>query len=182
MPNDLVRNLLLKICTQNFHFYFFLPTHMILNFRYKRYTKWVRRLHFFYSLGLCRLAGAGKDTPIITPLMDFVRHKRATKGPRVFLLMIFDMLNTLILLFGFPLSFYMHFYECVCVCLFVCTCGDDSWCICSLCNGRGNIGPMRLKPKVTTRANRPNTSTSSIWPKSDPRHTRRDTPPAPQLR
>ncbi|WJX26143.1 NMD pathway component [Trifolium repens] len=54
-------------------------------------------------------SGAGKDTPIITPLMDFVRHKRATKGPRVFLLMIFDMLNTLILLFGFPLSFYMHF-------------------------------------------------------------------------
>jgi hypothetical protein len=52
--------------------------------------------------------------------MDFVRQKRATKGPRVFLLMSFDMLNTLILLFGFPLSFYMHFYECVCVCVSIC--------------------------------------------------------------
>jgi hypothetical protein len=51
MHNDLVRNLLLKICTQNFHFYFFLPTHMILNFRYKRFTKWVRRLHFFLFTG-----------------------------------------------------------------------------------------------------------------------------------
>ncbi|XP_045820353.1 regulator of nonsense transcripts UPF3-like isoform X3 [Trifolium pratense] len=27
-------------------------------------------------------SGAGKDIPIVTPLMDFVRQKRATKGPR----------------------------------------------------------------------------------------------------
>ncbi|KAK7284039.1 hypothetical protein RIF29_13790 [Crotalaria pallida] len=27
-------------------------------------------------------AGAAKDTPIVTPLMDFVRQKRAAKGPR----------------------------------------------------------------------------------------------------
>ncbi|KAK7328336.1 hypothetical protein VNO77_22440 [Canavalia gladiata] len=27
-------------------------------------------------------SGAGKDIPVITPLMDFVRQKRATKGPR----------------------------------------------------------------------------------------------------
>lgn len=32
------------------------------------------------------LAGAGKDAPIVTPLMDFVRQKRASKaGSRVLL-------------------------------------------------------------------------------------------------
>jgi len=37
-----------------------------------------------YLLGWHALTGAAKDTPIITPLMDFVRQKRAAKGPRVF--------------------------------------------------------------------------------------------------
>ena len=30
-------------------------------------------------------SGAAKDNPVITPLMDFVRQKRAAKGPRAFL-------------------------------------------------------------------------------------------------
>jgi len=34
-------------------------------------------------MGLPPLTGAAKDIPIITPLMDFVRQKRAAKGPRV---------------------------------------------------------------------------------------------------
>jgi len=37
-----------------------------------------------YLLGLRALPGAAKDIPISTPLMDFVRQKRAAKGPRVF--------------------------------------------------------------------------------------------------
>lgn len=43
-------------------------------------------VEYILLLDLCRLAGAGKDVPIVTPLMDFVRQKRASKGPRVFCL------------------------------------------------------------------------------------------------
>jgi len=40
------------------------------------------------------LSASGKDIPIVTPLMDFVRHKRATKGPRV--IIIFLIISSLI--------------------------------------------------------------------------------------
>lgn len=43
-------------------------------------------VEYILLLDLCHLAGAGKDVPIVTPLMDFVRQKRASKGPRVFCL------------------------------------------------------------------------------------------------
>lgn len=47
-------------------------------------------------MGLCRLAGAAKDIPVVTPLMDFVRQKRAAKGTRVFFAYDFEILKKLI--------------------------------------------------------------------------------------
>lgn len=59
----------------------------------------------FYLLGLHALPGAAKDIPISTPLMDFVRQKRAAKGPRV-LFFVCEQLLKYQSLFDCPLSLY----------------------------------------------------------------------------
>lgn len=71
----------------------------------------------FYIYWVCFLAGSVKDIPIVTPLMDFVRQKRAAKGPRVIFFFL-HMINLLSFKETFPLSLViMSAFVCVCVCL-----------------------------------------------------------------